>query len=41
VQRLDVLFGNAVPIVAAVVVSTALSLVVTAWVFSFVARRFG
>ena len=39
VQRLDVLAGNAVPIAVALVVSTVLSLAVTAWVFSFVARR--
>lgn len=39
VQRLDVLAGNAVPIVVAVVVSTVLGLGVTAWVFSAVARR--
>ena len=39
IQRLDVLAGNAVPILAAVFISTALSLVVTAWVFTFVARR--
>ncbi len=34
VQRLDVLAGNALAIVAALVVSTILSLAVTAWVFS-------
>lgn len=39
VQRLDVLAGNALPITVAVVVSTVLSLAVTAWVFSAVARR--
>jgi holin-like protein len=39
VQRLDVLTSNALPIVVAVVVSTILGLAVTAWVFSFVARR--
>jgi holin-like protein len=39
IQRLDVLAGNAVPILAALVVSTVLSLAVTAGVFSFVARR--
>lgn len=39
VQRLDVLAGNALPIAVAVVVSTALSLAVTAWVFSLLARR--
>jgi putative effector of murein hydrolase LrgA (UPF0299 family) len=41
VQRLDVLAGNALPIAVAVVVSTVLSLAVTAWVFSVVARRAG
>ena len=39
VQRLDVLAGNALAIVAALVISTALSLAVTAWVFAFVASR--
>jgi putative effector of murein hydrolase LrgA (UPF0299 family) len=39
VQRLDVLAGNALPIAVALVVSTVLSLGVTAWVFSAVARR--
>jgi putative effector of murein hydrolase LrgA (UPF0299 family) len=39
VQRLDVLAGNALAIASAVVVSTILSLAVTAWVFSFVASR--
>jgi holin-like protein len=39
VQRLDVLAGNALVIVLALLVSTILSLAVTAWVFSFVARR--
>jgi holin-like protein len=39
VQRLDVLAGNAVAIALALVVSTVLSLAVTAWVFSFVAGR--
>ena len=39
VQRLDVLAGNALAITAALVVSTTLSLGVTAWVFALVARR--
>jgi holin-like protein len=39
VQRLDVLAANALAIVSALVVSTILSLVVTGWVFSVVARR--
>jgi holin-like protein len=39
VQRLDVLAGNALAITVALVVSTVLSLAVTAWVFSVVARR--
>jgi len=39
IQRLDVLAGNAAPILAAVLVSTVLSLAVTAFVFTFVARR--
>ena len=39
VQRLDVLAGNALAIATALLVSTVLSLAVTAWVFSFVARR--
>ena len=39
VQRLDVLAGNALSIVLAVGISTILSLGVTAWVFSVIARR--
>jgi holin-like protein len=39
VQRLDVLTANALAIVSALVVSTVVTLVVTAWVFSVVARR--
>jgi putative effector of murein hydrolase LrgA (UPF0299 family) len=39
IQRFDVLAGNALAITAAVVVSTVLSLAVTAWVFSVVASR--
>lgn len=39
VQRLDVLAGNALPIAAALILSTVLSLAVTACVFSFVARH--
>ncbi|HEY4040634.1 MAG TPA: CidA/LrgA family protein [Rhodopila sp.] len=39
VQRLDVLAGNALAIASALLVSTLLSLVVTAWVFNVVARR--
>ena len=39
VQRLDVLAANALAIVSALVVSTILTLVVTGWVFSVVARR--
>ena len=39
VQRLDVLAGNALAIGLALLVSTVLSLAVTACVFSFVARR--
>jgi holin-like protein len=39
VQRLDVLAANALAIVSALVVSTVLTLVVTGWVFSVVARR--
>ena len=39
VQRLDVIAGNALPIALALIVSTLLSLAVTAWVFSVVARR--
>jgi putative effector of murein hydrolase LrgA (UPF0299 family) len=39
VQRLDVLAGNALTIALALLVSTVLSLAVTAWVFSFVASR--
>jgi len=38
VQRLDVLLGNAEPILVAIVVSTALALGVTALVFTAVAR---
>lgn len=38
VQRLDVLAGNALAIMLALLVSTVLGLAVTAWVFSFVAR---
>ena len=38
-QRLDVLASNALAIAVALIVSTVLSLAVTAWVFSFVARR--
>ena len=38
VQRLDVLGSNALAITVSVVVSTILGLVVTAWVFSIVAR---
>jgi holin-like protein len=38
VQRLDVLGSNAVAIAVSVVASTILGLVVTAWVFSIVAR---
>ena len=41
VQRMDVLAGNALAIVLAVGVSTILSLAVTAWVFSLVARHTG
>ena len=41
VQRLDVLAGNALAIALALVVSTVLSLAVTAWVFAAVARRGG
>src|ERR1700761_9112980 len=41
VQRLDVLAENALTIVLALLVSTVLGLAVTAWVFSFVARRTG
>ncbi len=37
IQRFDVLAGNALAIAAALVVSTVLSLAVTAWVFSVVA----
>lgn len=39
IQRLDVLTGNAVPIAAALLVSTVLGLAVTAGVFTLVARR--
>src|SRR5664279_1009646 len=39
VQRLDVLAGNALAIALSLLVSTVLSLAVTAWVFHFVARR--
>ena len=39
VQRLDVLAGNAVPILFGVVISTTLSLMATALIFTFVARR--
>jgi len=39
VQRLDVLAGNALPITLSLLVSTVLSLAVTAWVFEIVARR--
>lgn len=39
VQRLDVLANNALAITLALVVSTVLSLAVTAWVFSIVANR--
>jgi putative effector of murein hydrolase LrgA (UPF0299 family) len=39
VQRLDVLAANALAIVSALVISTVLTLVVTAWVFNVVARR--
>lgn len=39
IQRLDVLAGNALAIVTAIVVSTLLSLIVTALVFTVVARR--
>ena len=38
IQRLDVLTGNALPIVLAVMVSTVLGMVVTALVFTVVAR---
>jgi putative effector of murein hydrolase LrgA (UPF0299 family) len=38
IQRLDVLAGNALPIILGVVVSTVLGMVVTAVVFTFVAR---
>jgi putative effector of murein hydrolase LrgA (UPF0299 family) len=41
VQRLDVLAGNALAIALSLLVSTVLSLAVTAWVFQFVARRTG
>ena len=39
IQRLDVLAGNALPLIVALVVSTALGLAVTAVVFAFIARR--
>ena len=39
IQRFDVLEGNALAITAALVVSTVLSLAVTAWVFSVMAGR--
>jgi holin-like protein len=39
IERLDVLAGNALPIAAALLVSTVLGIAVTAFVFSFVARR--
>jgi holin-like protein len=39
IQRLDVLTGNALPIILAVVVSTVLGMAMTALVFTFVARR--
>ncbi len=39
IQRLDVLASNALPIAVALIVSTGLSIAVTAWVFHFVARR--
>jgi putative effector of murein hydrolase LrgA (UPF0299 family) len=39
VQRLDVLAGNALAIGLALLVSTVLSLAVTAWVFSVLAKR--
>lgn len=39
VQRLDVIAGNALPIVVALLVSTTLGLGVTAWVFNFTAKR--
>jgi putative effector of murein hydrolase LrgA (UPF0299 family) len=39
VQRLDVLAGNALAIAVSLLVSTVLSLAVTALVFNFVARR--
>jgi holin-like protein len=41
IQRLDVLTGNAVPILIATLASTVLSLAVTASVFTLVARRTG
>lgn len=41
IQRLDVLSINAVPIVVAIIVSTALGLAVTALVFSAVSRLQG
>jgi holin-like protein len=39
IQRLDVLTGNALPILLAVTASTVLSMAVSAWVFALVARR--
>jgi holin-like protein len=39
VQRLDVIAGNGLAITLALIVSTVLSLAVTAWVFSVVARH--
>jgi holin-like protein len=39
IQRLDVLASNALPIAVALIVSTGLSIAVTALVFHFVARR--
>ena len=39
VQRLDVLVGNAIPILVGIVISTVLGLMVTALIFTFVARR--
>ncbi len=41
IQRLDVLAGNAAPILAAIAVSTVLGLAVSALVFHAIARRFG
>jgi len=39
IQRLDILAGNALPIIAALSISTVLGLAVTAGVFTFVVRR--